>query len=117
MVWCFSGASLIVNYLERCCAMFHRMRILIVLLAAASLTGCGSWRQSARHETSLLKPVDLPSDGVQLEIVSIRFPYGDENLNSQLCVLHFFPSHLQSFVQLFLPCSSPPFNCLYASFQ
>lgn len=64
--------------------MFHRMRILIVLLAAASLPGCGTWRQSAPHETSLLKPVDLPSDGVQLEIVSIRFPYGDENLNSQL---------------------------------
>ncbi len=64
--------------------MLRRMRLLIVLLAVAGLSGCGSWRQTAPSENTLLRPVETVSDGVQLEIVSIRVPYDDATLNGEL---------------------------------
>ncbi len=64
--------------------MLRRMRIVILCIAAASLSGCGGWRQSAPRENSLFQPVETVSDGVQLEIISIRVPYGDEGINGDL---------------------------------
>jgi len=60
------------------------LRAMIALCAAAALAGCSSWQQTAPKEQSLLKPISLAEDGVQLEIVSIRFPFGDEELNDSI---------------------------------
>jgi hypothetical protein len=64
--------------------MFHRMRLMIVLLAAAGLPGCGAWRQTARETNPFLHTAGMNADGVQLEIVSIRFPNGDQAFNGDL---------------------------------
>ena len=64
--------------------MLCRMRFAIVCLAVAGLTGCGTWRQSAPIEHSLLRPAEAVSDGVQLEVISVRVPYGDESFNGEL---------------------------------
>src|SRR5262249_39974452 len=51
----------------------------------AALAGCSSWQQqTAPKEQSLLKPISAADDGVQLEIISIRFPFGDEELNDSI---------------------------------
>jgi len=50
----------------------------------AALAGCSSWQQTAPKEQSLLKPINAADDGVQLEIISIRFPFGDEELNESI---------------------------------
>jgi hypothetical protein len=50
----------------------------------AALAGCSSWQQTAPKEQSLLKPISAADDGVELEIVSIRFPFGDEDLNDSI---------------------------------
>jgi hypothetical protein len=60
------------------------LRALIALCATAALAGCSSWQQTAPNEQSLLKPVGAADDGVQLEIVSVRFPFGDEELNDSI---------------------------------
>jgi hypothetical protein len=64
--------------------MLRRMRFLILCMAAAGLAGCSSWQQATPQENSLLRPVETVSDGVQLEIISIRVPYGDEEINGAL---------------------------------
>jgi len=56
----------------------------LALLSASALAGCSSWQQTAAKEQSLLKPIAAADDGVQLEIVSIRFPLGDEELNQTI---------------------------------
>src|ERR1051326_6064938 len=60
------------------------LRAMTALLAMAALGGCSSWQQTAPKEQSLLKPISLADDGVQLEIVAIRFPFGDEDLNDSM---------------------------------
>lgn len=60
------------------------LRATIALCAAAALAGCSSWQQTAPKEQSLLKPISAADDGVQLEIISIRFPFGDEELNDSI---------------------------------
>lgn len=60
------------------------LRAMIALWIAAALGGCSSWQQTAPKEQSLLKPISLADDGVQLEIVSIRFPFGDDDLNDSM---------------------------------
>jgi len=60
------------------------LRALIALCVAVTLAGCSSWKQTAPKEQSLLKPISAADDGVQLEIVSVRFPFGDEELNDSI---------------------------------
>jgi hypothetical protein len=57
---------------------------LILLLACAACCGCASWQQTAAKGNSLLKPIDMAADSVALEIVSVRFPLGDETLNNTM---------------------------------
>src|SRR5262249_16854570 len=59
-------------------------RWIIAVAAASTLAGCSSWQQSAPKEQSLLKPISMADDGVQLEIISIRFPFGNEELNEAI---------------------------------
>jgi hypothetical protein len=61
------------------------------LLAAnfviVGLAGCHAWQLSAPEESggsksqSLLKPVGIAEDGFSLEIITVRFPLGDAELN------------------------------------
>ncbi|HZZ28932.1 MAG TPA: hypothetical protein VFE46_13100 [Pirellulales bacterium] len=51
---------------------------------ATGLSGCRWASSTAAHEPSLLKPLDMVDDGVQLEIISIRFSPHDEELNGML---------------------------------
>src|SRR5262245_57928836 len=60
------------------------LRALIALCATAALAGCSSWQQTAPKEQSLLKPISAADDGVQLEIVSVRFPFGDDEMNDSI---------------------------------
>lgn len=60
------------------------LRAVIALCATAALGGCSSWQQTAPKEQSLLKPISAADDGVQLEILSVRFPFGDEELNDSV---------------------------------
>jgi hypothetical protein len=57
---------------------------LIALLFATGIAGCNEWQQSAPSGKTLLKPIDVADDGMQLEIISIRFPLGDEALNKTM---------------------------------
>jgi len=61
-----------------------RLRAITALCAIAALAGCSSWQQIAPKEQSLLKPIGAADDGVQLEIVSVRFPFGDDELNDSI---------------------------------
>jgi hypothetical protein len=60
------------------------LRALTALCVTTGLVGCSSWQQTAPKEQSLLKPISAADDGVQLEIVSVRFPFGDEELNDSM---------------------------------
>jgi hypothetical protein len=54
---------------------------------AVGLVGCHAWQHpapeepSAANRQSLLKPVGLGEDGFSLEIITVRFPLGDAELN------------------------------------
>jgi hypothetical protein len=56
----------------------------MLLAATAGLGGCHWGPQSAPEGQSLLKPVELADDGVQLEIISVRFPLSDDQLNGPM---------------------------------
>jgi len=60
------------------------LRAMIALCATAALAGCSAWQQTAPKEQSLLKPISAADDSVQLEIISVRFPFGDEELNDSI---------------------------------
>jgi hypothetical protein len=57
---------------------------LMLLLVCTACCGCASWQQTASKGNSLLKPIDMAADSVSLEIVSLRFPLGDETLNNTM---------------------------------
>jgi hypothetical protein len=62
------------------------MRLIVVAVVALGLVGCRSW-QTAPSPTgsdrqSLLKPVAMGEDGFRLEIITVRFPLGDAELNT-----------------------------------
>jgi hypothetical protein len=50
-------------------------------MMAIGCAGCSAWTPSEPHDQSLLKPVDLADDGVQLEVISFRLPFGAEEIN------------------------------------
>jgi len=56
----------------------------IMFAAAAGTSGCRWGPQSAPQGESLLKPVELAEDGVQLEIISVRFSPHDDALNGSM---------------------------------
>jgi hypothetical protein len=59
-------------------------RLPIWFFALAALAGCSSWEPSAPHNESLLKPITMADDGMQLEVISVRFPVGDADFNGEL---------------------------------
>jgi hypothetical protein len=61
--------------------MICKLRCLLIVLGSTCCFGCSAWQQTAAKGNSLLQPVDLAADGVQLEIISVRFPLGDELIN------------------------------------
>ncbi len=63
----------------------HRSKQYFVLgLTLLACAGCRAWVPEAPTERTLLRPVEMASDGVQLEIVSVRFPYADATLNGDM---------------------------------
>ncbi|HTQ40569.1 MAG TPA: hypothetical protein VMJ32_16200 [Pirellulales bacterium] len=56
----------------------------LTLTAAAGISGCSWAPPAAPHGETLLKPVEMADDGVQLEIVSVRFPLHDDELNGSM---------------------------------
>ncbi len=64
-----------------------RVLHLTMVIAIAGLAGCQAWQLSepalptSESRQSLLKPVDLAADGFRLEILTVRFPLGDPELN------------------------------------
>jgi hypothetical protein len=71
------------------CALLSFPRTIIAIAMTASLIGCRGWQETAPNSSvggdrqSLLKPVDLAADGFRLEIVTVRFPLGDMELNER----------------------------------
>jgi hypothetical protein len=56
----------------------------IWLLLLSGMAGCSSWEPNAPHNESLLKPITMADDGMQLEVISVRFPTGDPDFNTEL---------------------------------
>ena len=56
----------------------------IIFAAALGLPGCRWAPSSVPHGESLLKPVELADDGVQLEVISVRFSLHDDELNGSM---------------------------------
>ncbi|HEY2881429.1 MAG TPA: hypothetical protein VGJ15_03325 [Pirellulales bacterium] len=56
---------------------------LMAALGAIAAGGCAPLQQTKSSRT-LLKPIDLDSNSLQLEVISIRFPFGDEQMNGPL---------------------------------
>ena len=56
----------------------------IWLCLLIGLAGCSSWEPSAPHNESLLKPITMADDGLQLEVISARFAVGDADFNGEL---------------------------------
>jgi hypothetical protein len=56
-------------------------------LVAVGLVGCHAWQlptpdeSIAANRQNLLKPLDIAEDGFSLEIITVRFPLGDAELN------------------------------------
>ena len=66
--------------------MLIRTRIsaaLLALLALPALLGCEAWRYTPKGE-SPLAPISLSTDGAELEILVVRFPLGEPELNGPL---------------------------------
>jgi hypothetical protein len=61
--------------------LFHSA---IVLWVLSGLAGCSTWDTHAPRSESLLKPITLTDDGMQLEVISVRFPLGDPDFNAEL---------------------------------
>jgi hypothetical protein len=59
------------------------LRKLVWLMAAAVLSGCAPW-QPIGQSNLLLKPIELADDGIELELITVRFPLGDETLNGAI---------------------------------
>ena len=56
----------------------------IVVLIALAISGCSTWKPSEPKENSLLKPVEMADDGVKIEIISMRFPFGAAEINGAM---------------------------------
>ncbi len=70
-------------------AMDRNLRLAVVLavlalVAVTGASGCSWGPHNAPQGESLLKPVDLAEDGVQLEIISVRFSQHDDELNGSM---------------------------------
>jgi hypothetical protein len=65
-------------------AIHRYWRWCLALTAIAGISGCRWGPQSAPHGQSLLKPVEMADDGVQLEVISVRYPQHDEELNGSM---------------------------------
>ena len=61
--------------------LFHSAISVFVL---TGLAGCSTWDTHAPRSESLLKPITLTDDGMQLEVISVRFPLGDPDFNAEL---------------------------------
>ncbi len=64
-----------------------RQAVLLAVLAlafAAGSPGCAWGPHNAPQGESLLKPVDLAEDGVQLEVISVHFSQHDDELNGSI---------------------------------
>ncbi len=81
MAVCCSSSFTPVDCRPNLRAIDFYLRWAIVLVSATVFAGCRDWQQSAPSGKTLLKPIDAADDGMQLEIISIRFPLGDETLN------------------------------------
>jgi hypothetical protein len=57
---------------------------LSLALALHTFGGCAIPDNPAPHANTLLRPIDASADGIQLEVISVRFPYADPQLNSEL---------------------------------
>jgi hypothetical protein len=66
-------------YLRQACLLAA-----ITFVVCAGVGGCHWGPPSSPHGESLLKPVDLSDDGVQLEIISVRFSAHDDQINDAM---------------------------------
>lgn len=62
------------------------MRLLLLVISIAGVAGCRTW-QTALPEPkgkSPLRPIELASDGMKLEVLFARLPYGDPEINGPM---------------------------------
>src|SRR5262245_17957040 len=59
------------------------LRTFLWLVAAIGISGCAPW-QPIGQSNLLLKPIELADDGIELELITVRFPLGDETLNNAI---------------------------------
>ena len=64
--------------------MNRLLRYALLTLAVVSAAGCKAWTPLEPHDRSLLKSIELASDAVQLEVISVRFPYGQDEINGAM---------------------------------
>ena len=82
----FHYFSILTPLRRKCCAMAAWMRLLLLVISIAGVAGCRTW-QTALPEPkgkSPLRPIELASDGMKLEVLFARLPYGDPEINGPM---------------------------------